>query len=96
MVATTTEEPSSAPVRRAVLKMTGLELRQDDREILHRLLRKFDAVDDEQNALGVAGREEAADESGAEKRFAGARRHLKQEFAATFHVEWPGDGHPAR
>ena len=92
MVAMTTEEPRSAPDRRAVLNITGLVFGQDDREILQRLFREFDAIDDEQNALGVSCLEKAADEGGAEQRFAGTGCHFKQEFAAAFHVERPGDG----
>ena len=91
MVATTTEEPSSSPVRAGGLEDDRLELRQDDGEILHRLLRQFDAVNDEQHALGIARGEKAPDERGAEKRLAGAGRHFEKKLAAAFSVEQPGN-----
>ena len=62
--------------------MTGLYSRQNDREILHRLFCQFDAIDDEEDALGIAGREKAPNQRRAEKRLARAGRHFQKELAA--------------
>ena len=62
--------------------MTGLNSGEDDVEILHRLLGKFDAIDDEQHALSVPGLEEAADQRGTEERLSCPRRHFEQELPA--------------
>ena len=77
--------------RRARLVDDGLELRQNDVEILHRLLRQFDAVNDEQHALGVAGQEKAADERGAQQRLAGAGRHFQKKLATALLRRTPCD-----
>ncbi len=68
-----------------------LELRQHDGEVFHGLLRKFDTVHDEQDALGVAADEKAADERGAEQCLASAGSHFEEEFAEAFGIEEPGD-----
>ena len=95
MVATTTEEPSSSPGAAGRLVDDRLELGEDDVEVLHRLLGQFDAVHDEQHALGVARDEKAADERGTQQRLAGAGRHFEEELAAAFVVEKPWRSHPS-
>lgn len=64
---------------------------KDDVEVLHCLFGEFDAVYDEQHALGIARLEEATDQRGAEERLACAGRHFQQEPAATVFVVAPGN-----
>ena len=68
-----------------------LELRQDDSKVFNGLLRKFDAVHDEQDTLGITAHQKAANERGAEQRFAGSGGHFEEEFAETFGIEEPGN-----
>ena len=64
---------------------------QDHIEVLHRLLRQFDAIDDEQHALGVARDEEAANQRRAQQRLARAGRHFQQELALAIPIELRGN-----
>jgi len=70
----------------------GFELREGDVEIFQGLLREFDAVNDEQNALGVTGLEETADEGGAEHGLAGACGHFEEELATALLIKLGRDG----
>ena len=70
----------------------GFELSENDVELLKRLLRQLDAVNDEQNPLGVARDEEAANQSGTKEGFPGAGGHLQQKLAEAFVVEQGAEG----
>src|SRR5260370_33670927 len=60
---------------------------EDKVEILHGLLGEFDAVDDEQDALGVASGEKAANEGSAEKGLACSGCHFEEKFALALSIE---------
>jgi hypothetical protein len=68
-----------------------LELREDDIEVLHCLLRELDSVNDKKDPLGVPRGKEAPDEGGAKQGLARAGCHLEQEFSAASLVVTLGD-----
>src|SRR5260370_40206286 len=65
----------------------GAIFAEDNVEILHGLLGEFDAVDDEQDALGVASGEKAANEGSAEKGLACSGGHFEEKFALALSIE---------
>lgn len=69
----------------------GLELWKHHGEVLHGLLREFDTVHDEQDALSISAHQKAANECGAQQRLARAGSHFEEELAETFAIEELGN-----